>query len=77
MRSSTRSELSRPDAGQATVELALSLPLVFLVLLGVVQVGLVVRDQLLVERVRPAWFRVVLKARPRTGCHRRLPAARP
>jgi Flp pilus assembly protein TadG len=51
MRSSTRSEPRRPDAGQAAVELALSLPLVFLVLLGVVQVGLVVRDQLLVDHL--------------------------
>jgi Flp pilus assembly protein TadG len=51
MRSSTRSEPSRPDEGQAVVELALSLPLVFLVLLGVVQVGLVVRDQLLVDHL--------------------------
>jgi Flp pilus assembly protein TadG len=51
MRSSTRSEPHRPDAGQAAVELALSLPLVFVVLLGVVQVGLVVRDQLLVDHL--------------------------
>jgi Flp pilus assembly protein TadG len=33
------------------VELALSLPLVCLVLLGVVQVGVVVRDQLLVDHL--------------------------
>ena len=33
------------------VELALSLPLVCMVLLGVVQVGLVVRDQLLVDHL--------------------------
>jgi Flp pilus assembly protein TadG len=37
-----------PDRGQATVELALGLPLVMLVLLAVVQAGLVVRDQLAV-----------------------------
>ena len=36
------------DGGQAVVELALVLPLVFLVLLAVVQVGLLVRDQVLV-----------------------------
>lgn len=36
------------DEGQAAVELALVLPLVALLLLGVVQVGLVVRDQVLV-----------------------------
>ena len=38
----------RGDRGQAAVELALVLPLVVLVLLAVVQVGLVVRDQVLV-----------------------------
>lgn len=39
---------TRDDEGQAAVELALVLPLVALVLLAVVQVGLVVRDQVLV-----------------------------
>ena len=40
--------LGRPDQrGQAAVELALALPLVALLLLAVVQVGLVVRDQVL------------------------------
>ncbi len=38
----------RGDAGQATVEAALVLPLVALLLLVVLQVGLVVRDDLLV-----------------------------
>jgi Flp pilus assembly protein TadG len=38
----------RGDAGQAAVELALVLPLVVVVLLAVVQVGLLVRDQVLV-----------------------------
>lgn len=36
------------DAGQATVELALALPLVAVLLLVIAQVGLVVRDQVLV-----------------------------
>jgi len=36
------------DDGQAAVELALVLPLLILLLLGMVQVGLVVRDQVLV-----------------------------
>ncbi|HUQ64262.1 MAG TPA: TadE/TadG family type IV pilus assembly protein [Acidimicrobiales bacterium] len=36
------------DEGQAAVELALLLPLVVLVLLVVVQIGLVIRDQVLV-----------------------------
>ena len=38
----------RGDEGQASVELALVLPLVMILLLAVVQVGLVVRDQILV-----------------------------
>src|SRR3954468_8203161 len=38
----------RPDGGQAAVELAPVLPLVFVVLLGVVQVLLVGRDQIAV-----------------------------
>jgi hypothetical protein len=38
----------RGDGGQAAVELALVLPLVLAVLLAVVQVGLLVRDQVLV-----------------------------
>jgi TadE-like protein len=37
------------DRGSATVEFALVLPLVLVVVLGLVQVGLVVRDRLLVE----------------------------
>jgi Flp pilus assembly protein TadG len=37
-----------PDRGQASVELALVLPLVALLLLAIVQVGLVVRAQVLV-----------------------------
>ncbi len=45
MRSSAASE---PDRGQAVVELALAMPLVFVLVLGIVQVGLVVRDQLAV-----------------------------
>ncbi|MCX6519999.1 MAG: pilus assembly protein [Actinobacteria bacterium] len=39
----------RRDRGQAAVELALCLPVVLLVLLGVVQVAVVVRDELLVQ----------------------------
>ncbi|HEY6531041.1 MAG TPA: TadE/TadG family type IV pilus assembly protein [Acidimicrobiales bacterium] len=42
------SRTRREDGGQASVELALVLPLVALVLLLVLQVGLVVRDRLLV-----------------------------
>lgn len=39
---------AREDGGQASVELALVLPLVALLLLAVVQLGLLVRDQILV-----------------------------
>ncbi|HEY4331236.1 MAG TPA: TadE family protein [Ilumatobacteraceae bacterium] len=35
----------RTDEGQATVELALAMPLVCLLLLGIIQVALIVRDQ--------------------------------
>lgn len=49
----------RGDGGQASVELALVLPLVVMLLLAVVQLGLLVRDQILVvhaarEAVRQA-----------------------
>src|SRR3954451_3427932 len=37
------------DRGQATVELALSLPFLFLFLLGIVQLVVIVRDQLAAE----------------------------
>jgi Flp pilus assembly protein TadG len=45
------------DHGSATVEFALVLPLVFVVVLGLVQVGLVVRDRLLVEAAARAGAR--------------------
>jgi TadE-like protein len=45
---SSAASRSPDERGQAAVELALSLPLVALVLAAVVQVGLVVRDQVLV-----------------------------
>lgn len=51
MRSSTRSDTPASDRGQAVVELALALPLVCLLLLGVVQVAVVVRGQLLVDHL--------------------------
>ena len=44
----SRNPGERRSQGQAAVELALALPLVALLLLAVVQVGLVVRDQVLV-----------------------------
>ena len=45
------SDPDQSDPGQAVVELALSLPVVCLFLLGIVQVGLVVRDQLVVQHL--------------------------
>jgi Flp pilus assembly protein TadG len=47
MRSPTSSD--RRDAGQATVELALCLPLLCMFLLGIVQLVVIVRDQLAVQ----------------------------
>lgn len=43
-----RAEPARGDRGQAAVELALVLPLVVVLLVAIVQVGVVVRDQILV-----------------------------
>src|SRR5437867_1181977 len=47
----------RLERGSATVEFALVLPLVLVVVLGLVQVGLVVRDRLLVEAAARAGAR--------------------
>ena len=41
--------MNRRDRGQATVELALTLPLLCVLLLGVVQVAVVARDRLAVQ----------------------------
>ena len=52
MRSAASSELGEPDhrdRGQAAVELALCLPLLFVFLLGIVQLVVIVRDQLAVQ----------------------------
>jgi Flp pilus assembly protein TadG len=46
---SRRERGDRGDRGQATVELALALPIVCTLLLGVVQVAVVVADQLAVD----------------------------
>ncbi len=59
-----RSETANPDSepvstgGQATVELALLLPFVALVLLAVIQVGLVVRSRILVTHAAREGARV-------------------
>ena len=49
MPSPARSDQVRVDRGQATVELALCLPFICLLVLAVVQVGLVVRDRIAVQ----------------------------
>jgi Flp pilus assembly protein TadG len=46
---STTSSSGQRDLGQATVELALCLPLLFIFLLGIVQLIVIVRDQLAVQ----------------------------
>jgi Flp pilus assembly protein TadG len=48
MRSARSSNQLNSDDGQATVELALAMPVVMVLLLAGVQVGLIVRDQLAV-----------------------------
>jgi len=68
MRSPARSDPSRPDRGQATVELALALPFVCLLVLGVVQVGLVVRDRIAVQAAAREGARAAaVSASPSTG----------
>lgn len=53
---------ARDDGGQATVEFALALPLLAVLLLAVVQVGLVVRDQVvLVHAAREAARAVAIR----------------
>ncbi len=56
------------DRGQATVELALGLPVVCLVLLGIVQLAVVVRDQLAVQlAAREAARAAAVHADPSSG----------
>lgn len=47
-----------PDSGQATVELALVLPVVVVLALGLIQVGLVVRSAVLVQHAAREGVRV-------------------
>jgi Flp pilus assembly protein TadG len=63
----------RDDRGQSTVELALALPVVVLLVLGLIQIALILRDHLLVvhaarEAVRAA---VVVPTVDRTDAARR------
>ena len=61
-------ERGRPrDLGQATVELALALPVVLLLLLGVLQVSLVAREQVLVTHATREAARLVAVRRDDAG----------
>jgi Flp pilus assembly protein TadG len=62
MRSPTSSD--HRDTGQAAVELALCLPLLFIFLLGIVQLVVVVRDQLAVELAAREAARAAAVAEP-------------
>jgi Flp pilus assembly protein TadG len=67
----------RSDQGQATVEVALVLPLLVLFLLAVVQVGLVVRDQVLVTHAaREAARAAAVDPQPAAAREGALAAAR-
>ena len=58
----------RRDAGQAAVELALALPVVVVLLLGMLQVALVGRDQLAIElAAREAARAAAVSADPRSA----------
>ncbi len=52
-----RARRSKPDSGQATVELALVMPLIIALVMIVLAVGLVVRDQLAVWHAASAGAR--------------------
>ncbi len=68
MRSGRRRGLRRDDTGQAAVELALALPVVVVLLLGMLQVALVGRDQLAVElAAREAARAAAVSADPRSA----------
>ena len=66
MRSPGSSE-SHHDHGQATVELALCLPLLFIFLLGIVQLVVIVRDQLAVQLAAREAARAASVAVPADG----------
>ena len=66
----------REDRGQATVELALVLPLVALLLLLVVQAGLVVRDRVLVTHAAREAARAAAVAEGDRGAAARKAATR-
>jgi Flp pilus assembly protein TadG len=63
---------SRSQAGSAAVEFALVLPLVLVVALALVQVGLLVRDRLLIEAAARAGARSLYALQ---GCPQLPPSA--
>jgi len=69
----------RRDAGQATVELVLALPVIVLVLLLVIQVGLIARDQVLVVDAAREGARAAAVGGPGAagGAARSTPGLRP
>ncbi|MGD9997264.1 MAG: TadE family type IV pilus minor pilin [Ilumatobacteraceae bacterium] len=72
---SDRTRRTGADRGQAVVELALALPLVCLLLLGVVQTAIVVRDQLLVQHAaREAARAASVSAAPSAAAERAVHA---
>lgn len=78
MRSAARCDRPPRDRGQAVVELALSVPLVCLLLLAVVQVGLVVRDDLVVLHLaREAGRAASVSATPAAAARGALTAGPP
>lgn len=66
---------SRPQRGQATVELALLLPVVVLVLLLVLQAGMAVRDRLVVQHAARTAARAVIVDPDEAAARRALGAA--
>ena len=75
MLSPTKSEPSerdrcRSDSGQAAVELAMCLPLLFLFLLGIVQLVVIIRDDLAVQLAAREAARAASVAQPIAGAAR-------
>jgi Flp pilus assembly protein TadG len=64
---STAKSSGHRDLGQATVELALCLPLLFIFLLGIVQLIVIVRDQLAVQLAAREAARAAAVAAPSGG----------
>jgi Flp pilus assembly protein TadG len=63
----SRASSDAPDRGQAAVELALCLPLLFIFLLGIVQLVVIVGDQLAVQLAAREAARAAAVAAPSTA----------